>query len=171
MEQERNGSTQNWIPALITALLLGAGLHDLFRLWPSIVTEFIAPVNNSIWEHIKVIFWPLLLVEVGFFPKAHRPGGLLAILIVCASMLLSGWIYHVVLGGKALFVDILIYGVCITAYFFLSERIRISRRWLPLLSGVTLLLMVLIFAFTAAPPHGVLFNDPNLADAWVVLPC
>lgn len=45
----------------VCVTIAGAILHGLFDLWPSILTEFAAPVNESIWEHMKIVFWPLLV--------------------------------------------------------------------------------------------------------------
>lgn len=150
---------QNWLPALVVALLLGVGLHELFRVWPSIVTEFLSPVNNSVWEHLKVVFWPLLLVELGIFPPERRSDGLLALLLSCGAMLAAGWLYHLVLGARALWVDLLIFGLCILGYFLLSDTPRLGRRWLRPLRLAVALLAVLMILFTLNPPHGALFSE------------
>ena len=164
---------QHWnqIPVLLAALLLGVGLHELFRLWPSIVTEFLSPVNNSIWEHVKVIFWPLLLVELGCAPPHRRSGGLWAILLCCAGMLLSGWLYHIVWRGNELWVDLLIFGVCIWAYFLLSDAAWVQRLPAALSGVLTAVLAALIVLFTLSPPHGALFSDPALLAAWAARVC
>lgn len=158
-------------PAVITALLLGVGLHDLFRIFPSILTEFVAPVNESLWEHGKLIFFPLLLVELVFFTREQRAAGLVSILLACAGMLAVAWWYHVYFGGTELWVDILLFVVSISAYFVLRPVLPVPRRMLPILSGVYLLVIGLIFSFTITPPHGTLFNDPTLTGAWIALPC
>lgn len=156
---------------LAVALAVGVGLHSLFALWPSILTEFVAPVNESIWEHTKLIFWPLLFVEFACFSKERRAGGLTAVLFCCAFMLLTGWSYHVVLGGTALAVDLAIFAVSIALYFPLRRLLRIPREYLSILAGVYILALGVLMAFSITPPHGTLFNDPGLADAWVNLPC
>ncbi len=166
MEKQEQSQSINWLPALVVALLLGVGLHELFRIWPSIVTEFLSPVNNSIWEHLKVLFWPLLLVELGIFPPAHRSGGLLALLLSCAAMLAAGWVYHLVLGGTELWVDLAIFGLCILAYFLLSDAPRPGKQWLPVLRLLTALLAALMILFTLNPPHGALFVDPARPAIW-----
>lgn len=171
MENRAQTQDWNWIPALLAALLLGVGLHELFRLWPSIVTEFIAPVNNSIWEHVKVVFWPLLLVELGCAPPHSRSGGLLTIVLCCAGMLLAGWLYHIVLGGSALWVDLLIYGVCIWVYYPLSAAAWVQKVPAALSRFLILLLILLIVLFTLNPPHGALFSDPTLLMVWAARVC
>ncbi len=153
------------------ALVLGIGLHGLFGLWPSILTEFLSPVNESIWEHVKLLFWPLLLVEFAFYSKERRAGGLVAILLCCAGMLVVAWSYHVVLGGRLLAVDLLLFVLSIAAYFPLRRRLPVPRSSLSLLAGLYILAIGVLLAFTLTPPRGTLFNDPSLADAWVHLTC
>lgn len=171
MKREGTLCDRRWMPALALALLLGVGLHDLFKIWPSILTEFISPVNESIWEHMKIIFWPLLLIEFGFYNKERRTGGLTAILLCCGGMLLSGWIYHVALSGTELFVDLAIFVLAMAAYFLLRSVLPVPKRWISILAGLYILAIGIILAFTITPPHGTLFNDPNLADAWVNMRC
>ncbi len=171
MEKEALRNDTKTIAALFVALMLGIGLHELFSLFPSIITEFISPVNESIWEHVKIVFFPLLLVELAFFPRSHRPAGLFSILLVSGGMLCAGWLYHVCFNGMALWVDLTIYGVCITLYFILSDALPIPKGWMSLLRGLIILFIGIIFAFTITPPHGTLFHDARLADAWVLLTC
>lgn len=170
MQKEHSRTHKQLIPAVAAALLIGVGLHDLFQLWPSIVTEFVSPVNESIWEHIKIIFWPLLIAELAFYPRAHRPAGLTALFLVCFCMLGAAWLYHVALGGRAFPVDIAIFVLSILLWFRLSEVLPVPGSWLPALNGLLVLFIGLILTFTINPPHGTLFNDPTLADAWVHLP-
>lgn len=171
MKKEGMLRDRRWMPALALALLLGVGLHDLFKIWPSILTEFISPVNESIWEHMKIIFWPLLLIEFGFNSKDHRASGLTAVLICCCGMLLAGWIYHVALGGTRLSVDLVIFVAAMAAYFLLRSVLPVPKSMLSILAGLYILVIGLILAFTITPPHGTLFNDPSLADAWVIMRC
>lgn len=171
MENRHFWREKQFVPALVMALLLGVGLHDLFSFFPSIVTEFVAPVNESIWEHLKIVFFPLLLAELLFYPLEHRARGLLSLYIVCLGMLGVAWMYHVVLGGRAVWVDIVLFAVTILLWFWLSSVLDVPQSWNPLLRGILIVFIGLICAFTLHPPHGTLFNDPALADAWVVLTC
>ena len=44
--------------AFVLAVLAGAGLHFVYGLCPNGVTALFSPVNESIWEHTKILFWP-----------------------------------------------------------------------------------------------------------------
>lgn len=171
MQKREKDQERSWIPALMVTLLLGVGLHDLFRLWPSIVTEFLAPVNESLWEHVKLLFWPVLLVEIAYFSPSHRSGGLAALLLMCGILLLGGWVNHVLLGVGSLAADLLLYGGCVLGWFLLSEKLTLPRQWLPFLWGLILLLGALIVLFTLSPPHGTLFRDLRPVSAWIWKRC
>ena len=49
------------VGALMTALL-GTGLHFLYTWQPIALFGLFAPVNESVWEHLKLLVWPFLLV-------------------------------------------------------------------------------------------------------------
>ena len=61
---------------LILSYLAAAGLgtagHFLYKLWPNALTALIAPVNESVWEHLKLLFFPPLPV---FLLLSLRPQG------------------------------------------------------------------------------------------------
>ena len=59
--------------AFVLAVLAGAGLHFVYGLCPNGVTALFSPVNESIWEHTKILFWPYLAAHLG---EAHRPAPL-----------------------------------------------------------------------------------------------
>ena len=45
----------------LTTLVIGSLLHNVYEWFPNGFTALIAPVNESLWEHTKIIFYPLLL--------------------------------------------------------------------------------------------------------------
>lgn len=48
------------LTAFVVTTLAGACLHFLYVLLPNPVTALLAPVNESLWEHLKIFFWPYL---------------------------------------------------------------------------------------------------------------
>ena len=102
---------QSWnlLRTFVCITIAGTLLHGLFDLWPSILTEFVAPVNESIWEHVKIVFWPLLVGLTMLYDKGKWGGVLLAVLLCCGLMLVFGWVCHIVLGVAPGFVDIVCY--------------------------------------------------------------
>lgn len=154
-------------------VLAGMGLHFLFTLWPSILTEFIAPVNESLWEHVKLIFWPYLLAglyltSIGTWKRAPW---LLTLLLTCGLLLLGGWFLHMTLGLDALKLDISLYFVLMGLAFFLPSVLPLGEKWSGLLTGAVILLVGLIICWTIQPPNMTLFHDLSLADTFLRLPC
>lgn len=52
------------ILGIILAFLLTFPLHFLYDKLPCFITSIIAPVNESIWEHMKILFGSILLAGV-----------------------------------------------------------------------------------------------------------
>ena len=86
----------------LVTILLGTALHFLFALLPNPATALIAPINESLWEHGKLVFWPYLLAA--WWLNRGRPGGirpwLLTLPLLCTLLVGMGWLYHIVLGGS-----------------------------------------------------------------------
>lgn len=157
-------------PLLLTALgaiLLGMALHFLYHIFPSAATALFSPVCESLWEHVKLVFWPYLLATLWL--NRGRPGGarpwLLVLPLLCLSVLLLGFGYHILLGGTAVWVDVLLYILTMALGFWLATRFSGPFHgvvWtLPI--AATVLLGVLIGLFTLWPPQGILFTDLSAA--------
>ena len=137
--------------ALITfvvATLAGSCLHFLYALWPNGLTALLAPVNESLWEHVKILYWPCLLSGVLLVRREPESLGARAF-----SLLLSA-------------------AVMLAAFFLLPCFLRT-----PVWSRTRLLWVVLVlalgaatFVFTWCPPDGLLFRDLSL-PAIYSLPC
>lgn len=168
------GKKEIFIVFLLT-LLAGSGLHFLYSLCPNPVTALVSPVRESLWEHVKLLYWPYLISALWITrgrPRGMRPW-LLTLPLLCGAMLLLGYLYHVVLGGNSVWVDVGLYALLLAAGFCLPRRwsgpFR-GRRWdLPLF--LTILLGGLVVLFTFLPPSAVLFTDLSGAGAWRELIC
>ena len=159
----------------IATMLAGCVLHFLYHWWPNPVTALVSPVNESLWEHVKLVFWPYLAAAL--ILNRDRPGGvrpwLLTLPLLCGITLLLGWLYHVTLGGEALWVDLALYAAVMVLGFWLPTRFsgpfRGARWLLPILAAA--LLALLIAWFTVRPPEALLFRDRSAVGSWLPLPC
>lgn len=110
--------------AFVLAVLAGAGLHFVYGLCPNGVTALFSPVNESIWEHTKILFWPYLVSAVWL--TWGRPTGLRPWLLtgvgICLAMLAVGYLLHVVLGWNSLAADLVLYGVADGSGLLLPTR-------------------------------------------------
>ena len=152
------------------ATLVGSLLHFLYD-WTG-GSDLVAPfsgVNESTWEHMKLLFWPLLLFALGqrlFF--RHQEDfwcvKLAEILLGLALIPVIFYTYNGVFGKSPDWVNITIFYVC-AALVFLFERWAFQRELFyckrPRLALAGILLIGLFFViFTYAPIRIPLFQDP-----------
>lgn len=168
-------SKRELILTWVAALAAGALLHFLYQWWPNTLTALFSPINESLWEHLKILFWPYL--GAAFLLNRGRPGGirpwLLVLPLLCALMLGVGWVYHISLGGEAVWVDLAIYALVMALGFWLATRFSgpfPGVKWLLPALG-TAALAGLITWFTLYPPELLLFRDLAAVGSWLPLPC
>ncbi len=162
------------IVCFVTAVA-GILLHFLYTAFPGYATAFFSPVSESIWEHLKIIFWPYLLASLFLTRgggKSCRAPWMLSLLLLCGVMLLAGYLYHVVAGGAPGPFNILLYLVLMAAGFLLPGLLwKVSAaRWIDVIFWLAALLGAAILLFTFLPPGGALFSDLSWAGAWNVIP-
>ena len=138
---------RHWLLTALGAILAGAGLHFLWQALPNPLFALISPVNESVWEHLKLLYWPMLAaalvlargprriaVWAGFFPA-----------IVLQPVFLLALYYGLrALGVQGLAVDLTLYVLTMAGGFLLASLLAV------MLYGAALVL----FTF-AAPPLGI----------------
>lgn len=157
----KQGMVRFWL-VFAVALGLGVLLHFLYDWLPNPVVALISPVRESLWEHLKVLFIPLLLSGLFLGGKRGRTPWLFSLLMVCVLMLLAGWIYHIALEGRAMAFDLILYGVLMLLGFMLPRILWPLSEWPGVGAAcaiLTVVLAALLVGFTYAPPNGLLFAD------------
>lgn len=130
----------------------------------------LCPVSESVWEHIKLLFFPMLLYS--FFAirktKAAFPcaaSGLMSGLLTgCLLIPVLYYTYTGILGYHIAPVDIGIFFVSTAAAFFTAYRLTLSCRdqaGAKLLYALVFLLALLFFCFSKNPPALPLFQPPG----------
>lgn len=151
-------------------LVLGT-LSHFFYGWSgeNRLVGIFAAVNESTWEHLKLLFFPALLfwaLEWIFGKK--KPNFLwsvsLGLLAGTAAIVVSFYTYSGVLGKNFLVADILTFVVGVLVAFAVKSRAEkcppsAVTRWCGAVLFFVLLLCYLLF--TVFPPHIGLFLDPN----------
>lgn len=167
----------NWIIWGIPILIIfGFIMHYLYE-WSgnSKVVGVFAPINESVWEHLKLTFWPMLiwwLAGYCIYDKSHGDFTVqwfvscAAAQIFCFIVILSFYYtYTGSLGIKSLILDIfsLILGVAagqgLALHIF--EHAKFEQYWLYEAVIVLDLLVVAFTLFTFDPPHIPLFKDSS----------
>jgi hypothetical protein len=150
--------------------LAGSLFHFLFD-WSGGLAPVgvIAAVNESVWEHFKIAFWPALIYAVIEYPFLRRYTnnffiakaiGFYVMPLVIAAIFYA---YTAIFGEEILAVDILIFLVAIALGQFASYKILTLKQWPRWLCGVGVAMVVLLaVAFgvvTFYPPHLGVFRD------------
>lgn len=159
----------------IVATVAGALLHFVYQLLPNPVTALFSPVNESLWEHLKILFWPLLVSALYLTrggEKGRRAPRFLSLLLAGAGMLAVGYLYHVSMAGDSLTFDICLYVLMMGLGFLLPnflDRDAIRGKS----EAITFLILVLgciIVLFTFLPPDNILFADLSRTNTWNTIP-
>ena len=157
------------------ASLGGTLLHFLYD-WTggSILVAPFSGVNESTWEHMKLLFWPLFLFALiqRLFFKAQENYWcvkLLGILLGLAFIPVLFYTYNCVFGKSPDWINIAIFYISAVLVFLFErwffKQNRLQCRCPQLAFAVICLIGVLFAVFTFAPPQIPLFRDP-LAGAY-----
>ena len=161
------------ILTFLIASALGVLLHFLYSWFPNPLTALISPVRESLWEHLKILYIPLLLSGLFLGGKRELTPWLFSLLTVCGLMLLIGWLYNIVFRGQAGAFNIVLYFGLMIVGFRLPRIVWPLADWPGVGAAcaiLTVLLAALLVVFTYAPPHGILFADLSGVRTWLTIP-
>ena len=162
-----------WISALwgfAFTSLFGTVLHFLYDILGESI--FIAPfsgVNESTWEHMKLMFWPMFIYAIiqSFFFRDREDfwcvklrGTLIGVALIPTIF----YLYNGIIGKSPDWINITIFFVS-AAVAYVYEALRLKNGGVncssPKLSFALLCLMGALFIlFTFATPEIALFKDP-----------
>lgn len=158
-------STKKLILYYLIAAAAGVLLHFLYQWLPNPALALISPVRESVWEHVKLLYFPLLgaalLMGRGGKGTGRTPW-LLSAVFVCAALVGTGYLYHILLRGESLYVDLALYFVLMAVGFLLPRVLWPLCEWPGTDKAavlLTALLGALIVWFTFFPPQSALFAD------------
>lgn len=165
-------SISSWqLAGFLFTSVLGTFLHFLFDLTGgSAIAALFSAVNESIWEHMKLIYYPMFLfalIEYGVWGKnvdgfwcVKLKGTLLALALIPSIY----YLYTGVLGFSVSWFNIAIFFLAAAAAFWVETRLFQADRPCRLPEWIAFVLLCLISAvFTAVtffPPQIPLFRDP-----------
>jgi len=152
-----------WL-AFVLSLLAGVVLHFVYGWFPNPVTALVSPVNESLWEHAKLLFWPLAVTAFCLSGGEARALAARLLAAVAASLLVvaAGYVYHIVLRGEALVVDLILYAAAMALGFYLAGplgHLAETPGRQKLITALACVMVVAFIWFTYVPPDGVIFAD------------
>ncbi len=160
------------LSGILFTSILGTLSHFLYE-WSGSnpYVGLFSPVNESVWEHMKLLFFPMLLYFV--FEKLMLENYPPSLPCINAAALLMGtflipvifYTYTGILGFHLTPLDIAVFYVSVTAAFLLRYFLSLSGKkiskihclWL---TALILLIFICFLIFTLCPPDIGLFRAP-----------
>lgn len=168
-------TVRRWILwGIPVALILGGLTHFAFEFsGESTVVGILAPVNESVWEHLKMSFWvPLLWWIVGYAVLGRKCGlrtagwfAACAAALYIAPLFITAFYYFFkgAFGAESLALDLVSFllGIVLAqtaaCHIYKYARVKDNRLIWPVL--LIALLAAALIVFTFAPPELPLFLD------------
>ncbi len=160
------------LTGILTIIWLGFLLHLLFD-WTNRfeIIGLIAPVNESVWEHLKMGYWSVVLFSIPEYAKIKnhinnyffaKTIGVLAFELI---IVLIYYGYTCILGIDIFWIDISSYiiGAVVCQYLtYVVFKQREYASWINTLSISLFIGIGILFAVaTYYPPHVSIFKDNN----------
>ena len=135
------------------------------------IVGLFTPVNESTWEHMKLVFFPMLLFSLLAIPKLKKafPGitsSLLSgVLLGTALIPVLFYTYTGILGRNFFILDMAVFVLSVIAAFLTAYRLTLSctiqSRTLILLIAAGIVLVCFLL-FTFIPPNIGIFVPPSV---------
>lgn len=159
-----------FILGAIFVSILGTLLHFAYSLLgENLIVGLFTPVSESIWEHTKLIFFPMILCALFFNFKLKKDcscvlsaliyGALLGIILIISLF----YTYSGILGTNYAVADISIFFISVIWSFYVSYKKALScktKKYSYLLNVLAVIVIILFFIFTVSPPDIPLFIAP-----------
>ncbi len=167
---------KNWILWGIPVLFIAGSLMHFVYEWSgnSTIAGIFAPANESVWEHLKLTFWPMLIWWfVGYFIICKRNEMSAAqwfvpcavSIVVCPLVIVSFYYtYTGSLGIQSLILDIfslllgLAAGQGLALHVYTYAKFKAISFYIAI--AILILIAIAFTVFTFAPPQIPLFKDP-----------
>lgn len=159
------------IIGIIFVLITGTLSHFVYE-WTgkNYAAGLFFPTNESTWEHMKLIFFPMLLYS--FFMNNKLKQSFPCITSALYAGILAGifsipvifYTYSGILGYSTLILDILTFVLSVLMAFQIVYKLTLSCRmekYTFLLSIIVCIVTVCFLLFTYYPPHIGLFKNPT----------
>ena len=167
------------ILGMIFTIFVGSFFHFIFELsGGNLVVAAISPVNESVWEHLKLAYFPLLLfslVQYYFLKKSTNNfiiAKTVATFVMPLIIVVTFYTYIAILGEDSLFFDILFFYISIIIGYIISYKILISKQFSTKISMICLIAFIIYGAcfviFTFYPPHLFIFQDSRTGQYGII---
>ena len=157
------------ITGVLFVSIIGTLFHFIYN-WSgdNVLIGLIAPVNESVWEHMKLIFFPMLFFSIyskfrfkniSCLNSALLLGTLLGTFIIPILF----YTYTGILGRSISIIDISIFYISVIIAFYFTYKTKDSckvERYKNILYILVIMLIIAFILFTFSPPDIAIFNEP-----------
>ena len=152
----------------IILIILGTINHFVYSLFKNKFIAIFVPVNESIFEHMKLLFFPFLflgLIRFFFYSKPNYFFSLSASLIIGTALIPILYYTYRLFLKDILILDLLIFVVsAASAEIIFYNLLKIDGKHYVMYSylglGLILISIVWFMVNTYNPPKNILFKDP-----------
>lgn len=156
----------------VLIIILGTLLHFTYE-WSgnNTLVGIFAPINESVWEHLKLLFWPSFLFSIleyfviGKNFENYIPAKVISFYIGIFLIIILFYTYTGITGKDNLITDIAIFIISVIisqyiAYKLINSSVNFG------VNGDRIAIIALVFliftfiTFTFNPPKAPLFQDP-----------
>lgn len=157
------------IASVIFVCILGTLLHFTYEfLGENIFVATFSAVNESVWEHLKLLFFPMFLTTIigYFYMEKNAPNFLcsktLGILVSMLFIIIFFYTYTGIIGTSIVFIDIASFFVAVILGEYLSYKLMITNFKCNNIIAIIILTITLIcfIVFTYLTPKIGIFRDP-----------
>lgn len=156
---------------VIFITIAGALLHFAYRYFNEFKPlALISSVNESVWEHLKIAFWPALLYSIieylfiGDIANNFIIAKAVSLISIPTLIIILFYSYIAILGRNSLLIDISIFILSIFLGQIISFNILLMPPlpvFLTSLSALVIVILIIMFSlFTYFPPRFTIFKDP-----------
>lgn len=155
------------IAEAIFVSVLGTLLHFAYE-WSgnNIFIGLFTPINESVWEHTKLLFFPMLIYsfylnkKIGKEYPCLNSAMVLGMLSGVALIIAIFYTYSGILGFHTVFADISVFYISVILAFYLACKLTVSckaEKYSKFLRLLQILMICLYIIFTFSPPNIPLF--------------
>ena len=166
-----NKLKHNIIIGIIFVLITGTISHFVYD-WSgkNPILGLIFPINESVWEHMKLCFFPMLFYSYYMNQKVKddypcvTSSLLFGILMSTFLIPVHFYSYSGTLGYNSTFLDISTFILSVLLSFTVIYKFTLScklPRYMPLLKFAVIITAVCFIIFTYFPPNLGIFKDPT----------
>lgn len=153
----------------ICIFLLNFPLHFLYDIFPNFFTSLISPVNESIFEHMKMLFSSFIIWSILYsfiFKRKDMISYLFSFTIssiLCVGIFLTLYIPFIIIYKEVMFITFILLFLSILlaqiACYYILFYTKIKYQSVITFS-ILLIFYIMFFYFTYYPPKLEFFKDP-----------